>query len=570
MAVVGSLFINMVAKVKPLEEGLNRTRKKLREFSTRMSTSAGRMEFFQAKVKSARKSLNRFGKRLNLTVSGMTKMAAASAVAGAAMVTALVVKGLRSVDALTKTAAKLGMTTQALAGMQHAAKLTGVSAETMNMALQRMVRRIAEAAMGTGEAKGALEELGISAQELNQLSPDKQFSRLADAIRQVENPADRVRLAMKLFDSEGVALVNTMRLGSAGMAEMAAEAEALGLAFSEKQGAAVERANDAMQKLWDLVTGLAQTFAIEMAPLIERVSNALLSASSNSGKLGSTFFQAIKGMIRGVGIFLDVWHTVKIAVAAFRLAFVNACGIALLQLTAVIKHATVMATIMSMGKVDFRHLVQGLEEVRDGLFETGKVYAQEIKDLWNEEWPSGQVDEFVRQLEVARNTINSSTAATEEKTKALMEQKLAVEELNKLAKEREDLMKEGLRVTESVMTPDEIFDKEIARLENLLDKGAISQETFTRAFDKAAGELADATQSKLEKIDVEVEPAVKTDKFSLPDLVGGIGTVFGEFKFGKRLADPLQKKQAGHLEGIDNTLKAIKEQGRNSVGGVLV
>jgi hypothetical protein len=37
---------------------------------------------------------------------------------------------------------------------------------------------------------------------------------VADAFASIEDPAERVRLAFKLFDSEGIALVNLLRGGS--------------------------------------------------------------------------------------------------------------------------------------------------------------------------------------------------------------------------------------------------------------------------------------------------------------------------------------------------------------------
>ena len=44
----------------------------------------------------------------------------------------------------------------------------------------------------------------------------------------VDTQSDRVRLAFKLFDSEGVSLVNTLALGEEGLRNAAAEAEAFG------------------------------------------------------------------------------------------------------------------------------------------------------------------------------------------------------------------------------------------------------------------------------------------------------------------------------------------------------
>ena len=127
---------------------------------------------------------------------------------------ALIQSSINAGDELAKTADKLGVTTEALSGLRHAAELTGVSTGTMDMALQRFTRRAAEAAKGTGEAKGALQELGIDAESLVRLPLDQQMNVVADAMQGVGTQSDRVRLAMKLFDSEGVALVNTLGGGA--------------------------------------------------------------------------------------------------------------------------------------------------------------------------------------------------------------------------------------------------------------------------------------------------------------------------------------------------------------------
>ena len=118
---------------------------------------------------------------------------------------ALIQSSINAGDELAKTADKLGVTTEALAGLRHAAELTGVSTGTMDMAMQRFTRRAAEAAKGTGEAKGALRELGIDAESIVRLPLDEQMNVVADAMAGVESQSDKVRLAMKLFDSEGVA-----------------------------------------------------------------------------------------------------------------------------------------------------------------------------------------------------------------------------------------------------------------------------------------------------------------------------------------------------------------------------
>jgi hypothetical protein len=90
------------------------------------------------------------------------------------------------------------------------------------MALQRFTRRAAEAAQGTGEAKDALAQMGIALRDQsgNLRRSEDLLADVADAFARLEDPAERVRLAFKLFDSEGVALVNLLRGGSDALDEM--------------------------------------------------------------------------------------------------------------------------------------------------------------------------------------------------------------------------------------------------------------------------------------------------------------------------------------------------------------
>jgi hypothetical protein len=139
----------------------------------------------------------------------------------------------------------------------------------MDMALQRFTRRTAEAAAGTGEAKGAIKELGINAQELNRMPLDKRMIVLADAFENVKSESDRLRLAFKLFDSEGAALVNTLSQGSDGLKEMLGEAKLLGLTMSSTAAKGVEDTVDSLTKLKSLFKGVTDQTVAAFAPAIK-------------------------------------------------------------------------------------------------------------------------------------------------------------------------------------------------------------------------------------------------------------------------------------------------------------
>jgi hypothetical protein len=262
------------------------------------------------------------GKVLNL------KTAIIGAV-GAGGFGALIKSSIDAGDALAKTADKLGVTTEALAGLRHAAELTGVSTGTMDMAMQRFTRRAAEAAKGTGEAKGALRELGIDAETLTRLPLDEQMNVVADAMQGLDSQADKVRIAMKLFDSEGVALVNTLGGGSEALKAMTAEAEHFGVTLSRTDTAQMEAANDAITRLKAVFTGLTNQLAVAFSPIITFVADAFRQASLDSSDFGNIGQRVAGAVVKAFGVVRTIMHGVEIAFKTTQVAVMemaNAIG----------------------------------------------------------------------------------------------------------------------------------------------------------------------------------------------------------------------------------------------------
>ena len=224
-------------------------------------------------VDKTKKGFGSVGRALGgLTKSLFSMRTALAGVAGVAGFGYLIKSSLNATDSLAKTASKIGTTTEALSALRYAADITGVATTTMDMALQRFTRRTAEAAKGTGEAKGAIRELGINAQQLNNMPLDQRMLVLADAFSNVQNESDRLRLAFKLFDSEGAALVNTLSLGREGLAELLGEAKALGVVMSSDAAQGVEDASDALTRLKAITKGLKDQFVAALAPAVESLT----------------------------------------------------------------------------------------------------------------------------------------------------------------------------------------------------------------------------------------------------------------------------------------------------------
>lgn len=197
--------------------------------------------------------------------------------------TALATRSIETADAIGKTADKLGLGVEALQEYRFAAEQSGVSTQQFDTAIQRLGRRLAEADNGSGEAVKAFEELGIATKNANgQLKTiDEILPELADAFGKVENQIDRTRLAQKLFDSEGVGLVNLLREGSAGLEEFRNRAREAGLVISEDLVRGAEAANDELNVFNKVISTQITASLLNLAPIITSITSGFVELTQS-------------------------------------------------------------------------------------------------------------------------------------------------------------------------------------------------------------------------------------------------------------------------------------------------
>jgi len=297
-----TLELRLEAEASKLHNELDRSKKKLKRFERNADSASDRIK--------------RLGK------VGFTAFTAMAVPLGF-----LAKRTLDTADKFGKLSTRLGVSTEALSQLKHVADLSGVSFETMTMGLQRMTRRVAEAAQGSGEAINALKELGVSAVALNKLDLDQQFEVLAEAISKVENPADRVRLAMKLFDSEGVALIQTMEGGAEGIRKMRQEADELGLTMSGKLVKAAERTNDNLTRLTAAMQGVFLKVMAQALPHIERITKSMVKWAKETKNVADALAflgNAMKVSATGALILKEVFVTLGKSIGAAAAAIMAA------------------------------------------------------------------------------------------------------------------------------------------------------------------------------------------------------------------------------------------------------
>ena len=172
-----------------------------------------------------------------------------------------------SIDEQAKMASALGLSNEALGVMRDAAGYAGISVSNLNTALRKMSQSVADAADGTGEAKDALEALGLDAAKLQQMGPEKAFKEIIRQLDQIPNGLKKTQIAMDIFGRSGASMTN---LTSRGLRQAQKDAEDLGIKLSSAQAANVEASNDAWSRIKNAVADFLKYITATLAPGIKK------------------------------------------------------------------------------------------------------------------------------------------------------------------------------------------------------------------------------------------------------------------------------------------------------------
>lgn len=159
-------------------------------------------------------------------------------------------------DRLVNTADRLGVTVEMLQELRFAAAEVGVEANTLDMALQRFIRRLGEAQAGGGELKDTLSQYGIALRDANgrTRNADAVLTDLADAIKGAGSEQERLRIAFKAFDSEGAALVTLLKQGGEGLDAFREKARSLGVVVKNETARDLAEARREMERFADVLS----------------------------------------------------------------------------------------------------------------------------------------------------------------------------------------------------------------------------------------------------------------------------------------------------------------------------
>ena len=321
-----------------------------------------------------------------------------------------------AIDRVAKASERLQVPVDKLMGLQHGAKLAGVSAEAFDAAFLTMIKNVELGARGLGRARTATDELGIDMKKLAALDSQNQFKVVAEAISRLEDKGHAASVAMRIFGDQGAALVPLFARGAAGVDAMQQEAEALGIALSAVDVSRVVIAKDELERVREVLGSVTNALVVELAPYVSAAAEQFLEWSRTGESWRDIVGGAVKWVAGGIAQMLDLldygriaWNAVKITGSAVLLAMLKPTQ---LLIQGIAKLITMAENYLPKSLVDAARQADAFAKgLLDGIHEQAEEAANNISNIWTSESMASKTERFFKNLEARADEAARNMAA---------------------------------------------------------------------------------------------------------------------------------------------------------------
>lgn len=233
---------------------------------------------------SIRGNLSKLGDESKRVKGMLAGLGVSLSVAGFA---AMIKSAIDAADQLNKLSQKIGISVEALSTLRFAAQLSDVSLETLQKGIKGLSQNIAEANTGIGDGAQVFDALGISVRNADgsMKSTEAVLLQVADVFANLEDGAVKTALAVKLFGKSGMDMIPFLNQGAAGITQLTAEAERLGLKLTTETARSAEAFNDNLTALKASSSSLGIALARDFLPELTNITNAMREAANEAGTL---------------------------------------------------------------------------------------------------------------------------------------------------------------------------------------------------------------------------------------------------------------------------------------------
>ena len=257
-----------------------------------------------SKLKSFGSSLSAFGRGVMSYGSKMMAFAGMG-MAGVAYVTK---RFIDMGDALNKMSARTGATVEWLSAMSFGAERSGATIETLEQAIRKLNKAIAEAQNGNRTPYEVFRRLRIdpSSMQFRNMDAGAQFELVARRLNEVQSQAEKTRLAMALFEESGTMLLPM--LGD--IDKLKRKAMELGIIMSKDQADASAALLDSWTNVKYQLNAIFMSLGQAIAPALKQVATWMSKMVKPIQNFVSQNRELFILMAKGLALFLVLGGTI--------------------------------------------------------------------------------------------------------------------------------------------------------------------------------------------------------------------------------------------------------------------
>ena len=271
-----------------------------REFERATRTADHRTKQIDKSLLTVDKAFSRIGQSVKLFNTALVALGAGAAISG---IKRLGESALNAASALQDVSERLGLGVEALQEYRYAGAQVGANAESVDKALQKFSKTIAEAAQGKGLLVDITKSYGVALRDENGnlKTTEELFNRFADVIANARSQQERMRIATAAFgERDGRAMVQMLQDGSDGLKTFAAEARSAGIIIEEDL---IRKGDAAADQLTKIRAGLVAAFnrgALRgLSDGMDDIETAIQRVGPQAERFGETVAEAFNKAAEG-------------------------------------------------------------------------------------------------------------------------------------------------------------------------------------------------------------------------------------------------------------------------------
>ncbi len=249
--------------------------------------------------------------------------AAAVGVAIAAAATAAIAMTKANIDAADsagEAAAAAGISVENYTRLGYAMKFSVGGADALDGSMKFLNKSMYDAVSGSKQAQSAFDSLGVSYTNADgslRESTDVMLD-VADKFSTMKDGAQKSAMAMDIFGKSGADMVPFLNQGSAGINELTAQADRLGVTLDGPTADAAGQFNDNIDMLKGAAKGFGNEVMKGLLPSLNNLGNEMVATADNGDAMASAA-EGVVAILKGV-------VTVGVTAAATVQAVGNAIG----------------------------------------------------------------------------------------------------------------------------------------------------------------------------------------------------------------------------------------------------